>query len=256
MKSLFWVGGILTILMVVVPTSAEPLLLAGEVAIELPPGWLLDGSPDVYPFRFVNEEHPADLLIHKAVLERRETITDETELRMAVDQMIQDVILDLPDGDLMTTSGLYHNNRTEFILDFTSEDTTSHRRLRHRLEGIIYRHTDGYQILFSVWGKADEAYWEAVADDIRAIQASFSYSGPVADEVFGEPSRGTWWYALMLLLLIVLVYLLYKRRGAGDHTILAGQDSFWRCSCQRLNHIRSESCRRCGQPRPSGVPTP
>lgn len=253
MKSALLLGTFLLLASVAVPPEAEPLLLAGEVEIDLPPGWVWDGSPEEYPFQFIHSDLPADLLIHKAILEREETISDGAELRLAVDHMVQNVILGLPGGELVTNNGLYHNDRTEFILDFISLDTTTQQQLRHRLVGIIYRHTDGYQLLYTVWGKADETYWGDVADDIRVVQESFAYAGPVTSDVFAEPGPSAWWYGLMLLLLVVLVFLLRKRRGAGDRAILSPERNFWRCSCGRLNHVRKESCRRCGRPNRSPI---
>jgi hypothetical protein len=217
-----------------------------DIAIACPQDWLLDDGSGEYPIHLMHDQHPAELLIFRTEISDTGAVDSEVELRESVLGIVDDVILPLPKAQLISSTGYSHGRSAGFVLDFTSVDSATATPLRHRLKAILYRHPDGHQLLFTLWGKSGTQVWEEVSGPIRQIQESFEYTGVAADAVFAGGEASPWRYALPVFLVVCLVVLLGIRGTKHDRPILASSHSFWRCSCGRLNPSRVNTCHRCG----------
>ena len=227
---------------------------AGEARTAVPAGWFLSNEDDEYPFQIINDELSAELLIFKSTLDEDETITTEEELKLSVDKVIKDVILTLPQAQLLTNTGVLERKRVWFALDFTSFDEERGIELTHRLKGVMYRHPDGHQILFSLWGKAASGAPPEIMNQLRFMQEEFTYFGDSEKEFFAQ-ERATEWIAIGVLIVMLVVMILVLRRRRAQQINFSGSENIWRCECGRLNHNDHQTCRRCGKPNQAGALT-
>ena len=183
-------------------TADDFIRLADEIQIPLPEGWELGPDTGKYPFQLVHRDPGAELLIHRTEISQDESLHSEQELKESVEFVIEDLILKLPEARLLTSSGYYENYRTGFVLDFLSKDHTGDGELRHRFIGVIYRHPDGPQLMFTLWAKAAASQYDEVANSIQFIQSEFAYTGPYMDEVLAPKQFSLWYFGLIPLILI------------------------------------------------------
>lgn len=247
---------LITVLLTVAITatgSADTFLeLAGEISMPVPGGWSCDSTSD-YPFQLVNTDSTAELLIFKSTINEDEIVTNDAELKLSVDQVIEDVILTMPDAELLTNTGYFEENRVSFAVEFLSTDTAQDLRLRHRLKGVIYKHPEGHQLLFSLWGKVAFGAPPAALDNLRLMQEGFVYAGEAQGKVFGKTQRTEWvWFAILAMMAAIL-FLLFKARRKAVGMRSAAPEHFWRCECGRLNHNDHATCGRCGRPSPEDI---
>ncbi|MFZ5979610.1 MAG: hypothetical protein ACOYVF_03165 [Candidatus Zixiibacteriota bacterium] len=229
------------------PVAASGYLkLAGEINLPMPDNWLLASDSPDYPFQLVDSNLTSEILIFKSDIAPNEVIANEVELQEAVDRVIEDVILSLPEASLLTNTGYYEKYRTVFILEFSSLDTVNLVTLRHRFEGLIYRLPEGGQVLFTLWAKATDDNYASLEASIKMIQEGFNYSGPQESNVFGRSESIPIQYIIVIVLILGLFFLLrLRRRGQGD--LSSRDEKFWRCpGCGRLNPLTEKNCRRCG----------
>ncbi len=186
--------------------------LADEATITLPDGWVATSETGEYPFLIAHIEHPAELQIFVSEIYEDATIDSESDLKNEVDQVIEDVILELPQAQLLTSTGRADDSHASFSLEFLSIDEESGLELRHRLNGIIYRHPDGSQRLFTLWAKTTDNSAPMVDADLRLMQGSFEYKGPQAAAVFETKSRPEAWFLVMLAIGATLFIYLHKRK--------------------------------------------
>ena len=173
--------------------GAGPVELGPDLRLPLPSGWAVVGESPDYPFQIVNEERTAELLVYRSVIEADEQIADEGELREAVDLALEEVIFDLPEVVLLTSTGYYRGNHAAFALDFLAEDSVLGVGLQHRLVCLVYGHPEGYQLMFTLWAKTAAADAAEVYGDLVLMQDGFRYVGPARSDVFERgPGRGTW----------------------------------------------------------------
>ncbi|MEW6411839.1 MAG: hypothetical protein AB1483_05105 [Candidatus Zixiibacteriota bacterium] len=226
----------------------------GEAQTAVPESWFVSSEGDEYPYQIVNDDLSAELLIFKSTIDESETITNEEELKLSVEKVINEVILTLPQAQLLTNTGVLERKRVWFALDFTSFDEERGIELIHRLKGVMYRHPDGHQILFSLWGKAAVNAPPQVMDQIRLMQEEFSYSGDSESEFFAQENSSEWLaIGVMMVMLVVMIMILRRRRAQKIN--FSDEANFWRCECGRLNHNDHQTCRRCGQPNTTGALT-
>ena len=231
--------------------------LADEIRIPLPDGWELAGDSATYPFQIVNASRTAEVLIFRSEVASDDAVNNSANLREAVDQIVEDVILTLPNARLLTSNGYQEDNRAWFVLDFTSRDSLSDEGIRHRLMASLYRHPDDYQIMFTVWGKSGMEEVGSEATDIKLMQDMFAYSGPSEKTVFAPKRSGTavltYVGALMAIVILVFVFVKKGRQSAGHG--FSEESHFWRCECGRMNHNNYATCRRCGKERSVDIST-
>lgn len=241
-----------TLLLVVVLAatgySLDYLEPSDDIGLARPSEWLLDGSSGEYPIHLVHDQQPAELLIFRTDIADTGTVDSENELRESVMSIIDEVILPLPNAQMISSTGFNHGKSAGFVLDFTSIDSATSTPIRHRLKNILFRYPDGRQVVFTLWGKSGAAVWDEVSEQILLMQESFEYTGLSADTVFADNSPALWRYALPMLLVICLVLLMRIRRGKNDRPLFRSTSSFWRCSCGRMNPNHSDACHRCGAP--------
>jgi len=188
---------------------------ADEIRLPLPEGWVAGGGDTGFPIQLVNEDLTAELQIFRSEIPEEDAIADGEQLCRAVDDIIDDVILSLPEAQLLTNTGYQEDNRAWFVLEFSSVDTMTFESIHHRMTAVLYRHPDGHQLLFTLWGKASTMAPTSVQADFRTMQNGFGYTGPVQRAVFAEPGGFRWWLlgAVMVVLLLVLRL---RRRGARE----------------------------------------
>ncbi len=187
--------------------------IAGEVEIAVPDNWSLTTDTLDFPVQLIHYSDSAEILLFRSQIDGKDMIAGDIELKESVDLVIENVILSLPDGQLRTSTGFYETFRTGFTLEFVSTDSTTGTLLEHRLKGIIYRHPDDYQLLFTVWGKAAVETFPNVKEAISFVQDNFAYRGEQENEVFAPASMSYWPLALVIMALAGLLLLRPRRRG-------------------------------------------
>jgi hypothetical protein len=233
------------------------LELAGEIRIPLPDGWELTGADSVYPFQVINELQTAEVLIFRSEVAADDAVNNSTDLREAVDMIVEDIILTLPEGRLLTSNGYQKDNRAWFVLDFSSIDSLAGATVKHRLMAALYRHPDDYQIMFTLWGKSGAGSIGSEEADIKLIQDLFAYNGPSEATVFApERSRDMRMILLAALVAVMILVIVFFRKGRlSSKPGFSEESHFWRCECGRMNHDNNSTCRRCGRERSGEVPT-
>ena len=187
------------------------------------------------------------MLVFKSIISGDGIISDEKELKIAVDQVVKDVILSLPEAVLLTNTGKREDNRVSFTFEFLSMDTVNFIELKHRLKGVMFRHPDNYQILYTLWAKSAEIDATENIPVLVSMQEDFEYYGPATADFFYNPDSLNWTWGAILIIIIIMVMYFFKKRNRSDDIDFADDTSFWRCDCGRLNHNQYKTCRRCGK---------
>ncbi len=238
------------ILLILLPASCSLASgffdLGGQIKLPRPDGWALGSDSAEFPFQIVDESATAELLIFRSEITGDGVIRNKQELRGSVDKVVNDIILNLPKAQLLSSTGYYDTNRVSFVLDFESTDTASGLEITHRLKGYMYRHPDGHQILFTLWGKVGKDDSTELLSGIRLMQDGFAYYGPAEAEFFGTPKRPIWYWLVLVLGTLALVYY-YFRKKRLSRIGFSDDSNFWRCECGRMNSNQHDSCRRCGR---------
>ncbi len=244
---------LLIIALVMSPLSltATTVPLGDDATIPLPSGWSLVTEENEFPFQIAADNLGAELLIFEHELTGSDRVNNKSDLKSAVDNVLADVIPFLPESQILANTGFFEGDRAGFILDFVATDTTLGIQLRHRLESLIYRRPDGSQLMFTLWAKSANSRYADFADDILRMQDGFTYHGLRSESVFSG-SQYTMWYVIVALFLIVgLLYYFRASRLRAAGVNFRETENHWRCDCGRLNHVETDHCRRCGQPRQS-----
>ncbi len=247
----------LTFLMVVLFTGASCAAsgffdLGGEIRLPQPDGWRLGTDSIDFPFQIIDPTETSELLIFRSEITGDGIIRNQQELRGSVDKVVNDIILELPKAQLLSSTGYYDTSRVSFVLDFESSDSATGLVISHRLKGYMYRHPDGHQILFTLWGKTGRDNPPMVMSDIRLMQDGFAYYGPAEAEIFGSPGKPIWYWLAPVGGTLVLIFFFFRRNR--NNSIAFSEDAnFWRCECGRMNPNQYDSCRRCGRPRQTDV---
>ncbi len=232
-------------------TGSDFVELDGEVRINLSSDWSLQADTAGYPYHITNNDAGAEILIFRNFLDSDEAIRDREELKLSVDNVVADIILELPEARLMSTTGYSENGRVRFELEFLTTDTTANIPLWHRFVGHIYTHPEGYQLLFTVWAKCPLANAEIIRSDFDWIAGSLDYYGPVEPTVFGPRETNPNWTYSGALVVLLLVLLLIRRRQTRLNSARSSDSALhWRCDCGRLNSNDLNSCKHCGQLHP------
>jgi len=206
----------LLLLLLPAATTAQFVTIADEVDLPFPQDWYLATDTADFPAQLVYQNGLAEILIFRSVLATDDIITNQDELRGSVDQVIEEAIVSLPDGQLHTSTGFYDGYRTGFVLEFGSIDSASGIPLEHRLKGVIYRHPDGHQLLFTIWGKCAQTDYANLRETITFVQDEFVYRGEHDAEVFGPQPMSYWPVILVIVALLGLVLLRPRRRKKND----------------------------------------
>ncbi len=248
MRSFFLILTI-AILAVMASAQAAPVNLAGEARIAIPKHWVLGSDSVRFPVQIVFEYLSAELLVFKSTLSADQAITNDRDLKLSVQKVVDNVILTLPEAKLLTNTGFYDGNRTGFVIEFISRDTASQIDLRHRFEGILYRTLEGDQVLFTLWAKAALDRYDSLTESIKAMQDSFAYTGAHEANVFAPAHRTYWYLVFVLFAVIVMLYYNRIRKAKKSGTNNDSVTGSWTCSCGRLNSSNQSSCLRCGRDR-------
>jgi hypothetical protein len=218
---IFWLRIFLLLAVIAGGVQAQTVVrLAGDVELPLPDNWYLATDTLEFPIQLVYYNDSAEILLFKSELRGDDAMRDETELKGSVDLVVNDVIKLLPDGQLFSSTGFYDVYRTGFVLEFGSSDSASGTPLRHSLKSVIYRHSDDYQIMFTIWGKATAGLYPDVIEAVKQVQTEFIYSGPYQDEVFVPAAMSYWMLAMLAfagLALLGLIMLRPKQPRKPDH---------------------------------------
>ncbi len=188
---------------------------ADEIRLPLADGWVVGGEDSGFPIQLVNEDLTAELQIFRSEIPEEDAIVDGTQLRRAVEDIIDDVILSLPEAQLLTNTGYQEDNRAWFVLEFSSVDTVTFENIHHRMTAVLYRHPNGHQLLFTLWGKASTMAPTSVQTDLRTMQNGFAYTGPAQRTVFAESTDFRWWL-LGAVIVVLLLVLRLRRRGTRE----------------------------------------
>ncbi len=210
--------GILFIAGVLFPASAPGAgwtTVAGEARVPLAEEWLIVGDTTEYPLELLHKSGQAELLVFKSDIEAAESVDNQQQLRTAVDRVIDNVILTLPDARLLTNTGYHETFRTGFILEFLSTDTISDSTLHHRLKTVIYRLPDESQIMFTLWGKGLRSGWHDIEPSVVLMQDGFAFQGEAEDHVFAV-SRRYYWPVLVIALAVLATVLLIRKGRPGE----------------------------------------
>jgi len=243
--------GFLTTLLLVTPQifATGFITLAKESTLPVPKGWQLVGDSSDYPFQLVTDDLDAEILIFKSVVRDDQIITDEKDLKRSVDDVLSEVIPQLPDARIQTNTGFTEGDRAGFVLEFTSTDTTTGVSIQHRLKGILYRRPEGHQLLFTIWAKSPMAGYADREGEIKLIQDGYYYTGVHEPDVFRRKQYTRWYLLAIILAVVALLYFFRTIRVRSDRVRFRDLEHHWRCECGRLNSDTLTHCRRCGRER-------
>ena len=248
MKAVF--GLIIALVFMTSPVAATGFItLAGETTLPVPKGWQLVGDSSDYPFQLVTDDLDAEVLIFKSVVRDDQVITDEKDLKRSVDDVLSEVIPQLPDARIQTNTGFTEGDRAGFVLEFTSTDTATCVPVQHRLKGVLYRRPEGHQLLFTIWAKSPVVGYTDREGEIKLIQDGFYYTGVHEADVFARKQNARWYLLATVLAVIVLLYLFRTFRARSDRIRFRDLENHWRCECGRLNNDALTHCRRCSRER-------
>ncbi len=223
-----------------------------EFRVPVPDGWSVSDDTTQFPIHLIHDSLAAQLSIFKTELSGSDQLRSQEAFRESVSGVIDSVVLQLPDAVLLTSTGYNVGNRAEFVVEFSSTEPNTDVTLRHYLVGLLYRHPDGYQVMFSLWGRSAESQYARVKPDFEQMREGFRYLGPAELEVFPPESHTNRWLLLLLVGMIAILFLVRRRRVLSSRPSV-GTVPIWRCSCGRANHIDNAVCRRCGAPRPDRI---
>ena len=83
--------------------------------------------------------------------------------------------------------------------------------MRNRFKGIVYRHPDGYQLLYTLWGKVAAADYASIADEIQFMENNFRYIGAYEQEVFSTANNRSYYLMAVFGFLGLLLWMYRKR---------------------------------------------
>lgn len=189
--------------------------VAGEARMPVADTWVVIGDTGDYPLELLHESGRAELLVFRSEIGEDEAVDNQQQLRTAVDKVVENVILSLPDSRLLTNTGYYETARTGFVLEFISTDTAADSTLKHRLKTVIYRLPDQSQVMFTLWGKGIRSTWDGVEPSVVFMQDGFSFLGDYQDHVF-LTSRTYLWPGLTIALAILATVLLIRKGRSRD----------------------------------------
>lgn len=198
-------SGLLLLLPMV--SMAQFVRIAGEADLPVPENWHLGTDTLEFPAQLIYQNDSAEILLFRSVLAAEDIVTNQDELKASVDLVIEDVIETLSEGQLHTSTGFYDVFRAGFVLEFGSTDSASGTSVEHRLKGVIYRHPDGHQILFTIWGKCARPDYAVLKEAITFVQDGFVYRGEYEEDVFGERPMSYWPFILLAVALVGLMLL-------------------------------------------------
>ena len=247
-----WIFHLLFVLLLSAGVKATEFIeIAGEVKLPLLVGWSLTGNSLSFPACIVNEQYGAEMLVFKSDVSDKETINSPEELKQTVDGIIENVILGMPNSRLLTSTGYHRDDRIRFVMEFSSEESPTTSTTYNRLMGIVYRHPDGRQLLFTLWGKCDLDVSSLVERDFQIMQEEFIYNGPAAADVFAVPVKRKSWYMAVVATAIVASLFVLRRRVRIRRFRIVGNHKDWQCQCGRFNSGGYSVCPRCGETRKS-----
>ncbi|PWB67771.1 hypothetical protein C3F09_12885 [candidate division GN15 bacterium] len=219
-----------------------------ETSIAVPASWQATDDQSSYPFRIAAVGGEVELLVFRSDLDASHTISNTDELKQSVQRVVDSVILTLPNSKLISNTGYNETKRTGFALEFVSADPENGAFLRHRLMGWLYKHPDGHQILFTLWGRGTLEGFSRYEADIRQMQSAFEFTGP--HEAIALSTGAGRWALPALVILMTVAGLLYYRSTRNARTRLhAISESGWQCGCGCYNAPSLHRCRQCGQSR-------
>ncbi len=225
---------------------AQSRSFCGEFRVAVPSDWSPSGDTTVYPIQLVHQDGDAEFLIFRTELAKDEVVSSRAELKVAVQRIVDSVILTLPQAKLISNTGYDEKERVQFALEFISSSAGDNMPIRHRLIGYIYRTLDGRQILFTLWGRGTLGHFQDKLPQILAMQNSFEFTGPHDATVFGA-SSGKWFMVILLSLIVfaIAAYSHSRRRAVQE---MAEEEELWTCSCGSRNAAEIGTCRKCGRP--------
>jgi len=192
--------------------------MPGEFRVPVPDGWAVSGEATSFPVLIVHDRLDARMSIYRTELTGDDRMHSEAAFQASVSGVIDSVVLQLPEAVLLTSTGYNEERRAVFVVEFTSVEPETNDPLEHYLVGILYRHPDGYQIMYSMWGKAALAAYAAVKPDFEQMRKGFNYTGPAEDDVFGGGGNANRWLLLMLGFMIALLFWIRRRRTVAMKT--------------------------------------
>lgn len=231
-------------------STGRPVELGGEVVIPVQPGWRVLDSSAGYPYEIVNSDTSAELSVHRSIIASEEAIDDPNELKTAVDSVIATVIQTLPQANLLSSTGYRGESEATFALEFESYDQASKTMLHQRLVGHVYRHPEGHQLMFTLWGRVAPSVWGMVSPALIAMQEGFVYRGPSEETPFEQPGYDPMKMLLLVTVVVMIVIVLIRFRRDRRPADPSRWERRWVCECGAENELTITTCRQCGKARP------
>ena len=218
-----------------------------QLRMEVPDAWTVMNTVFEYPVEITTSGGNVELLIFRTDLEPSQTISSPDELKISVQKVIDSVVLSLPGSKLISNTGYDETERIGFALEFISTDDNA-TVLRHRLMGWLYRHSDGHQMLYTLWAKGTVQEYSPRENEIRQMQAGFEYTGPHEGMALASNSVN-WGLPLVVIIMAVAGLMYYRSSQRAKPRMNTIDESGWKCSCGAYNAPDLHLCRQCKQSR-------
>jgi hypothetical protein len=184
--------------------SIERLEVESNFTIPLLPNWTIDSSQVEFPYQILHNSGNAELNIFKSLLEPDERVNNNDEFKSAVEGVIDDILLNLPDAQLLINNGFFEDDHLSFQLEFTSYDTTSGITINHLIKSFLYRLPDDYQVMYTLWGRLHNTDFEMLSEEIQFYQNNFVFTGE-AEQLFYPERTFYKWTTLFVVMIIFFV---------------------------------------------------
>jgi hypothetical protein len=192
--------------------SIERLEVDTDFTIPLLPNWSIDSSQSEFPYQIFHNNERAELNIFKSLLEPDERVYNNDEFKLAVEGVIDDILLNLPEAQLLINNGFFEENHLSFQLEFTSYDTTSGVTLKHLIKSLIYRLPDDYQVMYTLWGRLHNRDYEILSEEILFYQDNFVFIGEAELKFYPERTFYKWTTLFVVVIIFFVgIYIIARK---------------------------------------------
>lgn len=199
--------------------SIDKLEVKDNFILPILPNWSIDSSIADFPYRIFHESEKAELNIFMSLLEPNERIHNNKEFKAAVEGVIDDILLTLPDTRLMINSGFFEEDHLSFELQFISPDTNNDLPINHSIKSFIFRLPDDYQVMYTLWGQTHGLENDLLSEEIKFYQDNFTFTGD-AESRFYPKNEFYKWITLFIAVIIFFVGIYLVIRKNNSKTVI------------------------------------
>jgi len=200
--------------------SFEKLEVTDNFTLPVLPDWSIDSSKNDFPYQILHKSKRADLNIFMSLLEPNERIHNNKEFKLAVEGVIDDILLTLPNTRLLINNGFFEEDHLSFELDFiSSDDTTGDLTINHSIKSFIFRLPDDYQVMYTLWVRTYGSDNELFSEEIQFYKDNFTFIGNAELKFYPESGFYKWINLLIAVIILIAGIYIIIRKNRSEITI-------------------------------------